>query len=84
MQNAIWAIFHHSIEPATNVSLEEQHRFCPKDESFWCKFNSDKETGCHTYDASQRLPAAFYMDFKPIFERLTSQALLERCQQGLK
>lgn len=83
MQNAIWAIFHHSIQPATNVSLEEQHRFCPKGESTWCKFNSDKETGCHTYDETQRLPAAFYFDIKPIFERLTSAGLLEKCLQGL-
>ena len=59
MQNAIWAIFHHSVEPVKNVSLEQQHSFCPKGESSWCKFNSDKETDCYTYNATQKLPAAF-------------------------
>ena len=83
MQNALWAIFHHLVKPASDASLQEQHKFCPKGKSSWCKFNSDIETGCNAYDDSQRLPAAFYFELKPIFERLTSPGLLERCQQGL-
>ena len=29
MQNAIWAIFYHSLKPKTNIRLDDQHRFCP-------------------------------------------------------
>ena len=43
MQNAVWAIFHHTVKPASLVSLESQHSLCPKGGGgdSWCKFNSD-------------------------------------------
>ena len=75
MRKAIWAIFHHMIKN-DNETLEEQHRFCPKDG--WCKFWKSKAT----YKDSSRLPFIFQGELKPIFERLSSNELLQRCLKG--
>ena len=83
MQQAIWAIFHHSIVPPTDVTLRHQHKFCPKARDSWCKFNADLETGKQTYNESKRLPSSFYDILKPIFSRLSSKDLLEKCLKGV-
>ena len=83
MQSAIWAIFHHMIQPPNSSPLKIQHTFCPKGETSWCKFNSDLVTGKSTYSEKQRLPAVFHKELKPIFERLTGKELLKKCLKGL-
>ncbi len=83
MQTAILAIFHHSVMHPTNDNLKEQHKFCPKGKDSWCKFNADLESGNKTYDGSKRLPSSFYDILKPIFSRLSSKELLERCLKGV-
>ena len=83
MHNAIWAIFHHTILPDPQISLENQHKFCPKSESTWCKFWADRLTKKTSYNEKQRLPLVFSKAPKPIFERLSRDQLLERCQLGL-
>ena len=83
MQNAVWAIFHHMIMPSKNIPLKIQHKFCPKGEKSWCKFNSDIVTGLSTYSQKQRLPFVFYKELKPIFERLSGKELLKKCLRGL-
>ena len=83
MQTAIWAIFHHSITPPTNVTLKEQHKFCPKGKDSWCKFNVDLESNRQMYDKSRQLPSSFHDMLKPIFDRLASKDLLEKCLKGV-
>ena len=77
MQDSIWAIFFHTIRDDTK-SLEEQHRFCPRDSNSWCKFWSDREN----YKDSKRLPPVFIYIVKPIFTRLSKDELLGRCLEG--
>ena len=83
MQNVVWAIFQHTVKPATSVSLESQHSLCPKGSGSWCKFNSDLVTKGKTYHQNGRLPSVFFEPLKPIFERLASRELLQKCQRGL-
>ena len=75
MKDSIWAIFHHMIKD-DSCSLEQQHKLCPKDS--WCKFWNNAES----YDENNRLPCVFIEELKPIFTRLTSDDLLNRCLQG--
>ena len=83
MQNAIWAIFYHSVKPAMPVSLESEHSFCPKGRGSWCKFNLDLVTKKKTYIEIGRLSSVFFDPLKPIFYRLASRVLLQKCQRGL-
>ena len=83
MQNAVWAIFHHMIKPPSDMPLSIQHRFCPKGENSWCKFNSNLESRKTTYNEEHRLPSVFFNELKPIFTRLASIGLLQKCLLGL-
>ena len=48
MKNSIWAIYHHMIQSNdSEATLEEQHKFCPKDKNTWCKFWEDKLHTCY-------------------------------------
>ena len=82
MKESIKAIQCHMIED-TSMSLEKQHRHCPKGKNTWCKFWADKRNNTNTYDHSKRLPEVFMKELDPIFERLSDESLLTRCLQGL-
>ena len=78
MKKAIWAIYNHMIRNEKE-SLEKQHGFCPRGQQSWCKFWRNDGT----YDETKRLPSAFLKELKPIFTRLSEDALLQRCLLGL-
>ena len=78
MYESIWAIFKHMIK-CDSESLEEQHRYCPKIQSTWCKFWKDGAK----YNEDKRLPSAFLEELRPIFVRLSEDKLLQRCLMGL-
>ena len=61
------------------MSLEEQHRNCPKDDQSWCKFWSDRTK----YNDGKRLSAVFMPELMPIFMRLSNDTLLSRCLLGI-
>ena len=63
-----------------NETLEEHHKFCPKEQSTtWCKYHEDKTK----YDRKKCLPEVFRSDLLPIFGRLSSKELLDSFQKGL-
>lgn len=82
MKESIKATQCHMIEDKS-LSLEKQHRHCPKGKNTWCKFWADKQNQTNTYDNSKRLPEVFMKELDPIFERLSDESLLTRCLQGL-
>jgi len=63
-------------------SLDVQHKYCPKSSTSWCRFQTDKMNKTSTYDQSRCLPHVFRAELKPIFDRLASQDLLQRCLKG--
>lgn len=75
MKNAIMAVLKHTVIEK-DVSLDDQHSLCPKDD--WCKY----WTNPNTYSQSNRLPPVFFDLLKPLFNRLSSDDLLSRCQRG--
>lgn len=81
MKESIKAIQGHRIVD-DGMSLEKQHRHCPKGKDTWCTFWADKHNKTNTYDDSKRLPAVFMKELDPIFTRLSDNALLSRCLQG--
>ena len=81
MQKAILAIFYHSIL-GKNEDLLQQHRFCPQGSESWCKFQRDCVSKTSTYSSAKCLPSVFRDELSPIFERLSSKTLLQRCMKG--
>ena len=82
MITSINAIFKHMIRN-DQESLELQHSQCPKGANTWCKFWKDKREGTTSYDDKKRLPSVFQEELKPLFQRLSSDELLQRCLKGL-
>ena len=79
MKKNIIAILHHCVKGASPV---KQHRFCPRDESSWCKWQQDKATGTWTYSDEECLPSVFLDVLKETFIALSETTLLERCVLG--
>ena len=82
MNDAIWAVYHHSIKNSEEP-FAAQHRYCPTSNDTWCKYWTSLKNTNIEYTESKRLPEAFLVELKPIFDRLTSDALLNRCLKGL-
>ena len=61
------------------LTLDEQHKYCPQSPDTWCKFWFDNINGTTTYLEKNRLDSIFKIELEPIFKRLTSAELLERC-----
>ncbi len=78
MKNII-AILHHSVHLK---DPKKQHRYCPRGESSWCKWQQDQSSGTSTYDGSDCLPEVFLKQLTPTFLALSEQKLLERCVCG--
>lgn len=64
MKKAIAAVLHHSTEHTT---LEVRHRFCPRTENSWCKFQKDKITGENTYKENITIDKAVSEIIAPVF-----------------
>ena len=64
-------------------STDEQprHRLCPDGEGTWCKFQLAKAKGT-VYKHKKPIPAAIVTLLKPIYARLGSKSLLEKCVEG--
>ena len=81
--NAIWAIFYHMLAGPPDETVEEQHKYCPKTDSTWCKYQKDVIDGTSFYNSYKCLPSIFRVELESIFVRLSSQQLMESCQRGL-
>ena len=82
MKTAINAILHHIVDQPQS-SLAVQHKYCPRGEDSWCRFQKDEANGNKTYTGSNRLPAVFFKELEPMFSRLSDDVLLQRCLLGL-
>jgi len=79
MKKNVIAILHHCIK---SEDAAKQHRFCPRGESSWCKWQQDLATGTNTYKGDDCLPEVFLELLKPTFVTLSDSKLLERCVLG--
>ena len=82
IHDAIWAVYHCSICNDTEP-LQVQHRYCPTDERTWCKYWQSQNDPEIKYSQKSQLPPVFLSKLKPLFERLSSHELLNRCFQDL-
>ena len=64
-------------------STDEQprHRLCPDGEGTWCKYQVAKAKGT-VYKHKKPIPEAIVTLLKPIYARLGSKSLLEKCVDG--
>ena len=59
-----------------------RYHLCPKGPDSWCKWQQAQATG-KEYDHKDLLPSAIVQVLRPIYNRLGSQSLLERCVDGV-
>ena len=81
MKKSVAAVLHHCSEAQSD---EVRHQFCPRSEDSWCKFQSNKLTGEHTYKSKISIPPAIFKILKDMFSHkdLGSDELLSRCLHG--
>lgn len=77
IKKAIWATFYHYI----STDSQPQHQHCPEGSESWCKWQQAKTKGelcdfSHDYSV---LPESVLKAIKPIYENLSTDALLEGC-----
>ena len=83
IRNAIFALFYHMILGPSYESLSTQHKYCPEGIGSWCKYQVDISSNTDKYDRTKCLPFIFRGELLPIFNRLSSDKLLDQCQRGL-
>lgn len=81
MQTAVLA----TLEHVTSTDKKPKHSKCPKGENSWCFYNkakAKKEKPKSHSEMSLRLNDLVYKEIKPVYQRLSSKELLERCTSG--
>lgn len=79
MKKAIWATFMHKISTDENP----QHDNCPPGIDSWCPWQISKSMGnLDEYEHKNALPQIVQDAIRPIYEDLTADDLLERCEGG--
>nr|XP_012230478.1 PREDICTED: uncharacterized protein LOC105676856 [Linepithema humile] len=79
MRDAIWGTLYHKL----STDEKPQHDKCPSGEDSWCSWQKAKaENKLHEYKHKPALPDEVFEAIKPIYEKLSSDDLLERCIGG--
>ena len=78
MKKSIDAILRH------RVSNDEMHNhtLCPEGRDSWCGFQRNLSASSESYHHKIPLAKAVALKIKPIFDRLSSHNLLQRCVDG--
>ena len=82
MKNAIYAILDH----CRSTDSQPKHSKCPRGEESWCFYNrahdKNETPGSHMKFLHTPLSESVVCKMIPIFQRLASDSLLERCAAG--
>lgn len=77
MMKAVQATLLH----CNSTNEKPRHHLCPEGPRSWCKWQVAQATG-KVYNHKDPLPDAIVQLIRPIYSRLGSQSLLEKCVQG--
>ena len=77
MKRSIWASFRHS----GSTDDHPHHEYCPPGLRSWCGWRR-VEAGGPKYTHHDPLPKAVLDELKSVYERLTADALLRRCERS--
>ena len=66
-----------------NLSVVQQHKYCPKNINTWCRYWQDKVPNQGRYTEDNRLPSVFKSKLKYLFDRLSDEDLVKRCMLSL-
>lgn len=79
MKKATGAILYHCTD---SPDAAYRHRFCPRTEDTWCKWQCDQLKGTSKYKSTISVPKWIHDIIKPIFTQLSSDELLSKCLHG--
>ena len=79
MKKAVGAILWHCTD---FENQEYRHRFCPRGNESWCKYQKDVSAGTNAYKPSINLPEWIHDIIQPIIVTLSSDDLLCKCLHG--
>ena len=79
MKKSTIAILFHCSE---HTSTTERHKYCPRGNGCWFKYQSDKKTGKMTYKEHITLPVAVKQAITPVFADLSNDDLLKKWTHG--
>ena len=71
------ALFH-----CATSNTKKYHTYCPEGEDSWCRFQADKAQGTTSYKPGLALLLKIVPKLKPMFPRLSNDALLKKCLHG--
>ena len=78
MKKAIYAsLMHCACSKDQNL-----HLYCPKGAESWCRYNRDIANRTNLFKPGPGLPVEIIAELKPIYRRLSEDALLPRCLDG--
>lgn len=78
MHRAVMATYHH----VTSNDQVSNHSLCPTGQDSWCRQNAAQAKGEPIPKHRHNLPPHVCKALSPIYERLSDEKLLERCQRG--
>ena len=78
MMKAVQASLLHS----NSTDEQPRHHLCPEGEDSWCKYQKAKACGLAYLHCKPAIPAAIVQLLRPIYARLGSKSLLEKCVEG--
>jgi len=78
MKKAIYASLMH----CASSKDRNLHCYCPEGADSWCRFNRDIANGTKLFKPGPGLPVEIIAELKPIYLRLSEDALLTRCLDG--
>ena len=66
----------------TLTNTKKYHTYCSEGENSWCRFQADKAQGTTSYKPGLALLLKIVPKLKPMFPRLSNDALLKKCLHG--
>ena len=82
MKAALAAVILHCVKKEGN-DLDDRHKFCPKTNDTWCKFQQSKLDPSKQFKGDRiNISEEIYQKIRPLWLRLSDDKLLEKCMHG--
>ena len=81
MKMAIAEVLHYCSQKEIE-DKEDRHKFCPKEDGTWCKYQKSRLTGENFKGDRINISEPIYKLIRPLWLKLSDNMLLEKCLHG--